>query len=80
MSYTENTDDAGMSLWEIDTGFTGESYCRAYAWASSEAEAVDLFKTKHPLAEARTVRRLFGASDEPFVTLISDSGIMDECV
>ena len=78
MSGSENTDDTGiMSLWLIVTGRTGESYERAYAWAETESEARDLFSARHPHSQLKQVTLLFNASDSPFATNLSDSGILD---
>ena len=67
------------SLWLILNGRKGESYVRAYVWCSTEEEeARRLFSEKYPDSDIKQITRLFGASDEPFVTELSDSGFDDE--
>lgn len=63
-----------MTLFEIRTGWQGESYQRAYAWAVNEDDAVVAFKAKYPEREVRAVSQLFDSQDDPFVTELSDSG------
>jgi hypothetical protein len=67
-----------MILFEITTDRIGESYERAYAWASCEGEARALFWAKHTFPPWRTinitVQPLFSSEEKPFCTDLSDSG------
>ena len=62
-----------MTLFEFVTNKTGESYCRAYVWAATEFDAVELYaeKNNEPFKE---VNILFDEDYEPFSTTVSDSG------
>lgn len=66
-----------MTLYEIVTDRSYESYVRAYAWAPSQEAALKLFKSRHGSEYAVVeVRSLLSALSEPFVTDISDSGFV----
>lgn len=60
-----------MSLYELVTSATCESYERAYAWAESEADAKNRFALKHPTRVIRCVRMLLSSA---FVTELDDIG------
>ena len=64
------------TLYEITTGWTGESYERCYAWASDEAEAERLYLDKAVSCHRPIFRitKLFSAEDKSFVTNLSDCG------
>lgn len=65
-----------MFLWQIETTMMGESYIRAYAWAGSQEEAIQLFKEKNPeyADKIQTVRNLFHKDATAFCSVASDSG------
>ena len=66
-----------MNLYEITTGWTGESYERCYVWAPDEHIACELFHEKYgdTRDSVRTsVKFLFSADAEPFVTELSTEG------
>jgi hypothetical protein len=64
-----------MNLYEITTGWTGESYERCYVWAPDEHVACELFAEKYPEKASRAqVKHLLCDGDESFVTDLSDSG------
>jgi hypothetical protein len=67
-----------MSLYEIQTGYVGESFVRCYIWTYSEPEALIMFKTKYSDQKVKQIKRLFSAGAEPFVTDLSDSGFERE--
>ena len=68
-----------LSLWCIPTGWTGESYERAYAWAETEVDARRLFAEAHGSSgrTAAEAHLLFRADAAPFITPLSDSGFAD---
>jgi hypothetical protein len=64
-----------VNLYEITTGWCGESYERCYVWAPDEHTAATLFTEKYPDKAIRgELRHLMTWDDEPFVTDLSDSG------
>lgn len=63
-----------ITLYEIQTGWIGEAYERAYVWAESEQQARELFEATEPEHPARHVIPLFQADAKPFITKLSDSG------
>lgn len=70
-----------MTLFEITNNYVGESYVRVYAWAETEAQALDMarqrFRTDHVspgYSRNLTIKALFNADDAPFVTSPSDTG------
>lgn len=68
-----------MKLFEITTGYVGESYVRAYAWAADEREATALFRSANPDQDDNSiiVRELFDGSVAPFCTQSNDHGWPD---
>jgi len=62
-----------MNLYEIKTGYVGESYERCYVWADSEERAKQLFK-ETSLADIRSFKILLTSDQQEFVTILSDSG------
>ncbi len=64
-----------MNLYEVQTGWVGESYERCYVWATDEDEARSLFATKFPQKKADVVQHLLcGDNPAPFITDLSDCG------
>jgi len=68
-----------MNLYEITNGYTGESYVRVYAWASSEKRALELAKESFGIANRLKtkdleIKLLFSASYPEFCTRPSDDG------
>ncbi len=71
-----------IKLFEITTGWHGESYERCYAWAANEAAARDMFydhlvhKSGNPPDERsiQEVTLLFSGDDKPFITELADYG------
>jgi hypothetical protein len=63
-----------MSLYELVTSATCESYERAYAWAESEEDAKNRFALKHPTRVIRCVRMLLSSDSPAFVTELDDIG------
>lgn len=63
-----------MKLFEFLTGWIGESYERLYVWAHDESEARRLAEPNLKGHEVITVLLLLKNTDEPFATLLSDSG------
>ncbi len=75
-----------MKLFEATNEYYGESYVRAYVWASDEAEALALARKafeasarKKPAYDKRywenvEVEELFAVDSTPFCTNPSDSG------
>jgi hypothetical protein len=67
-------------LFCIETGFTGESYERAYVWTEGTdlPEAIDqareMFQERHPNRVVVNIEQLLTSDDEPFVTELSDCG------
>ena len=76
-----------MNLYEITTGGWGESYLRAYAWATSEEQAIKMGESEYGMSffsffdDKRLlikIRLLFSADAEPFCTPFSDTGFNDD--
>ena len=74
-----------MILFEIETGYVGESYERCYAWAVNELDARAMFahaqeeKTGEPGTPKgprtiRAIKALFPNDMCQFITDLSDSG------
>ncbi len=70
-----------MTLFEITNDYVGMTYVRVYAWAETEAQALDMaqqaFRTQHlspGYSRNLTIKALFNADDLPFVTSPSDTG------
>lgn len=63
-----------MYLYELKTGFIGESYERCYAWAKDAAEAKSLFSARYPEKPVPSVEPLFSSDCGPFLTELSDDG------
>ncbi len=65
-----------MILFEIRTGWTGESYERCYVWAVDEEEAREEFESVHGEFTSRhKIQQLFDGDDRlPFVTNLSTEG------
>lgn len=67
-----------MNLYEIQTGWYGESYVRAYAWAESEEQARELFEAKHRGTKyEKSIDRivlLMKSEAKPFCTQANDCG------
>jgi hypothetical protein len=67
-----------VNLYEITTGYTGESYCRAYAWAKDDVEALKLFWETNPgvptSSRGPVVKLILKHDDKPFCTRLSSSG------
>lgn len=71
-----------MTLFEIETSWWGESYCRAYVWAESKEQALELFFKANPLYgpdgerknSVRDVKVLLDRDSPPFSTIVSDQG------
>lgn len=67
-----------MTLFEITTGWIGESYERAYVWAESEEYARSLFEAVHsPKRSIAHCEAKLSSSDEGFITELSDCGFGD---
>jgi hypothetical protein len=79
------------TLYEITTGYLGESYERCYVWANSVDGAMLMFRqaygpggtkvgTLNPKTprEVQTIIRLFSEDDEDFITKITDDGFTRE--
>lgn len=64
-----------MILFEILTGYTGESYERCYAWAETRERAIEMFREKHPNREAKIVQTILESKEGEFITCLDDSGI-----
>lgn len=63
-----------MTLYEITDGRTGESYCRAYAWAADAGEALRLYEAANPGERAVTMTPLLLDRAPPFCTRLDDCG------
>jgi hypothetical protein len=64
-----------MYLFEIQTGWIGESYERCYVWAESTDQARHVFNLSYgPAREAKKIDCLFHKDDPPFITRLSGSG------
>lgn len=70
-----------MTFFEITNNYVGVTYVRVYAWAETEAQALDMarqrFRTDHAspgYSKNLTIKALFNADDLPFVTSPSDTG------
>ncbi len=65
-----------MMLFEIVTGFSDQSYERAYCWARDEEEAAALAKEKFPPERHASLRAflLFRGDDAPFCSDPDDQG------
>jgi hypothetical protein len=70
-----------MNLYELTTGYIGESYERSYAWAESEEHARQLFDAmqqsmadRFKPCKCESCTLLFSAKEKAFVTKPSDSG------
>lgn len=65
-----------MNLYEITNGYWGESYRRCYAWAESEATALQKFAVENPdyRRDGLQVNLLFSEGVDAFCTRMSDSG------
>ena len=73
-------------LFEINTGYMGESYVRVYAWAESEAHAIELAKLANPQKinakyfTEPAVTKLLSEDTECFATKLSDSSFTMEAM
>lgn len=67
-----------MNLYEIILSFCGESYVRAYAWATDERHAQELFEAKHRGTKyEKSIERivlLMNHEADPFCTEANDAG------
>lgn len=65
-----------MYLFEIRTGYIGESYVRAYAWAESPEQAKELFYKRNPDVSVGSliVETLMDDGAETFCTKACDHG------
>ena len=65
-----------MRLFEILTGWMGESFVRAYAWAPNEDTARRLFdeRNQNPKYKIKEIRLLLDSATPAFCTKASDSG------
>jgi hypothetical protein len=69
------------SLYEITNGWMGESYVRAYAWADSEADALELCAAKHigkKVGNKFEIVKLFDSDSDPFCTAFHDAAFTME--
>ena len=66
-----------MSLFEITTGYMGESFERCYVWAESKERAIEMFRAKFPNREPKLCDRLLSFDDAEFITKLDDSGFGD---
>lgn len=75
------------SLFEIETGYIGESYERCHIWADSAEQAARIFDrvygddgtrvaTLNPSLPRKihSLKLLFSADSPEFITVLSDSG------
>ena len=70
-----------MTFFEITNDYVGVTYVRVYAWADTEAHALEMgrqaFRAQHlspGYSRNLTIKALFNADDPPFVTSPSDTG------
>ena len=65
-----------LALFEIVTSHIGESYVRSYAWCDDETEARTMFEAADVggAYQIKSIRRLFPAWSDKFVTVPSDEG------
>jgi hypothetical protein len=67
------------ALWLIETGYTGCGPEQAYAWATSELRARELYAERNPGAHPpKSVTLLFNKSAAEFCTIVCDEGWMND--
>jgi hypothetical protein len=69
-----------MTLWEIVTPRVGASYVRAYAWARTEARAIELFGLRNPGLPVAAVRPLMTPGVLEFCTVANDHGWPEDII
>ena len=67
-----------MTLFEIRTGYIGESYERAYVWCENVDEARVMYDMKHKGRPFMEIEELFSADSVRFVTKLSSDGFMGQ--